>query len=153
MRCHWTIIIFFFSVFGFSLELLAQCPPGLTSRTLVDSGPSGTRYNLVIMGDGFRQAEQGDFDNLVNDLVRDLFQIDVYATHQTAFNIYRVNVVSTDSGIDHPEKNMFVDNALGLAYNNDNIQRCIFPATSADTTAILDAAACAPDHDVILAVS
>ena len=50
-----------------------------------------------------------------------------YATH---FNVHRIDVVSNESGVDHPERTVFRDTAFDAAYNCGGIQRliCISPA-------------------------
>ena len=68
---------------------------------MVNGSPS-TKYNIVFLGDGFTAAEQSQFNFKVSQAVEALWQREPYASHMCAFNIYRVNVVSTDSGVDRP---------------------------------------------------
>lgn len=67
---------------------------------LVYAGPPGTKRNLVIVGDGFANGDQDAYNQKVQDLViNGVFQQDLFYEDQQAFNIYRVNLISTDSGV------------------------------------------------------
>lgn len=75
-----------------------------TLTTLVKNGPKSSKINLVIIGDGFRAgADQTAYNNFVRDVViRDMFdetRDGAYREIMGAFNIYRVNAPSAESGI------------------------------------------------------
>lgn len=69
---------------------------------VVDHGDDALRFAIVILGDGYRTSEltkyHADVDNFVNTLRATAPFNDVWC----AINIYRVDVVSTDSGADDP---------------------------------------------------
>jgi hypothetical protein len=66
------------------------------------SGLTENRWNLVILGDGFRhtKAAQSKFRGSVTRFVRKLKATEPYKSHWGAINVYRIDVVSTDSGAD-----------------------------------------------------
>ena len=67
---------------------------------LVSAGPPGTKRNLVVVGDGFAAGDQDAYNQDVQNLViNGLFQQDLFYEDQQAFNVYRVNLISTDSGV------------------------------------------------------
>lgn len=67
---------------------------------LRQAGPVGLKRNLVIIGDGFTAADQAAYNTYVdNTLMRDVFGRDYYAENAAAFNIYRINLESVDSGV------------------------------------------------------
>lgn len=76
----------------------------LGTTKVVDHGPDSQRYNLVFLSDGYRASEISQFEQDVNDFVAYLFTVAPFddLDLQCAFNIYRVNVSSTDSGADDP---------------------------------------------------
>lgn len=68
--------------------------------TLRLAGPPGLKRNLVVIGDGFTAADQPIFNSYVeNTLMRDVFGRDYFAEDASAFNIYRINLESVDSGV------------------------------------------------------
>ncbi len=64
------------------------------------AGPVGQRRNIAIIGDGFAAAEQATYNQWVTDnVLRDLMRRDYFHEDASAFNIFRVNLESVDSGI------------------------------------------------------
>jgi hypothetical protein len=73
-----------------------------TVTQLFDSGPRGRKFNVAIVGDGFRDTttDQDLFNNYVQDVVlRDLLTRDVHPEILNSMNIFRINTYSVDSGI------------------------------------------------------
>jgi hypothetical protein len=68
---------------------------------ILSSGPPGTKVNIAVLGDGFADgADQDIYNAKVNDLLLNgLFKHDYYFEDIQAFNIYRVNLISVDSGV------------------------------------------------------
>jgi hypothetical protein len=77
-------------------EAIAQ-----TATTLLTSGPSGSKKNLVIIGDGFQTGNGQDAFNkyVTNTIMRDMFGEGPLRESMNAFNITRVNIDSTDNGV------------------------------------------------------
>ena len=70
---------------------------------VVDHGPSSARWNLVIVGDGYRASELTQYHTDVQNFLTTFratppFDGELFC----GINIYRVDVVSTDSGADDP---------------------------------------------------
>ena len=64
------------------------------------AGPPGTKRNLAVFGDGFAAADQTAYNTWVdNVLIRGVFGHDYFSEDASAFNIYRVNLESVDSGV------------------------------------------------------
>jgi hypothetical protein len=64
------------------------------------AGPPGVKRDLVVMGDGFTAADQPVFNNYVqNVLLEGVFGRDYFSEDASAFNIYRINLESVDSGV------------------------------------------------------
>ncbi|HOO53436.1 MAG TPA: M64 family metallopeptidase [Methanothrix sp.] len=68
---------------------------------LLLSGEAGTKVDLAILGDGFAAGDdQTIYNNAVKDLVlHGVFSNDFFLENKSAFNIYRVNLISHDSGV------------------------------------------------------
>jgi hypothetical protein len=64
------------------------------------AGPVGTKRNLAILGDGFAAADQATYNNWVQTTLMDgVFGRDYFFEDASAWNIFRVNLESVDSGI------------------------------------------------------
>jgi hypothetical protein len=64
------------------------------------SGPPGTKKNIAVLGDGFAEADQTVYNDLVDALLLEgVFGHDYFYEDKQAFNIYRVNLISNDSGV------------------------------------------------------
>ena len=69
---------------------------------IVDHGPDNARWNLVIMGDGYQTGQLAQYHNDVQSFVTTLFATAPFGDLQSAINVHRVDVSSTDAGADDP---------------------------------------------------
>ncbi len=106
-----------------SLVLAAAVPARAQTVTeLLRNGPNAEKFNLVIIGDGFQTgADQTTFNTFVqNTVIRDLFdetRDGAYREVMGAFNIFRVNANSVDSGITLVDTNGKVTTARNTAFD------------------------------------
>jgi hypothetical protein len=70
--------------------------------TIVDHGAAKSRWNLVIMGDGYRDAELATFATDADNVVAKLKATAPYRDLWPLINVFRIDVRSTDSGADDP---------------------------------------------------
>ena len=64
------------------------------------AGPPGTKRNIAVLGDGFAAADQAAYNQWVDDtLIKGVFGHDYFSEDASAYNIYRVNLESVDSGV------------------------------------------------------
>lgn len=67
---------------------------------ILNSGPPGTKFNIAVLGDGFAAGDQTIYNNKVQELLLDgVFSNDYFYEDKQAFNIYRVNLISVQSGV------------------------------------------------------
>jgi hypothetical protein len=69
---------------------------------VVDHGPDNARWNLVIIGDGYRASELAQYHTDVQNFLTTLRTTPPFDELFCGINVYRVDVVSTDSGADDP---------------------------------------------------
>ena len=77
---------------------------------LINNGSPSARWNLVIIGDGYKASELAQFHTNANDVVNSMFATQPFndpgglftAPLANAINVYRIDVSSTDSGADDP---------------------------------------------------
>ena len=89
------------------------------------SGPDENRVNVAILGDGYTRGELGKYANDVERLLAGFFRDQPFADYAAYFNVRRVNVVSNESGADHPARGVYRDTALGAHYDCRDIPRLI----------------------------
>src|SRR5918996_1795962 len=67
---------------------------------ILKSGPPGMKKNIAVLGDGFAAGDQTLYNNKVKELLIDgVFGHDYFYEDAQAFNIFRVNLISNDSGV------------------------------------------------------
>jgi IgA Peptidase M64 len=67
---------------------------------ILRSGPPGTKINIAVVGDGFTAGDQAAYNAKVQDLIIDgVFGNDYFYEDASAFNVYRVNLISNESGV------------------------------------------------------
>ena len=71
-------------------------------QKIVDHGPDAARYNIVILGDGYRAAEMAKYHTDAQAFVDALHQAAPFGDLWCALNVHRIDVTSTDSGADDP---------------------------------------------------
>ena len=71
---------------------------------IVDNGSPAERFNLVIVAEGYQDtvADMTQFANDAQQYVMRLFATPPFDGLQNAFNVFRIDVASTDSGADDP---------------------------------------------------
>jgi hypothetical protein len=146
------------------LNLMRLCNARANSNSmtqLLSSGPPGTKINIAVMGDGFAA---GDDQILYNKEVKDLlihgvFQNDFFLEQKSAFNIYRVNLISHDSGVGtrtYDNGNLIStvtkNTALGIYFiGSASLSHCWLEDGPNSGTLIDNALnQWVPDHDLIL---
>ncbi len=64
------------------------------------AGPVGAKRNLAVLGDGFAAADQTAYNNWVQTtLIEGVFGRDYFYEDASAWNIFRVNLISVDSPV------------------------------------------------------
>jgi IgA Peptidase M64 len=64
--------------------------------------PRNRAFNVVLLAEGFTNAQQNDFNNACTAFVNAFRATPPFDELSPAINIFRVNVSSTDSGADDP---------------------------------------------------
>ncbi len=72
------------------------------TTTIVDNGPGNERWDLVVLGDGYREAELDDYHGHVDTFVATFLATPPFPDSADAINVHRVDIVSTDGGARRP---------------------------------------------------
>ncbi|MFT5223857.1 MAG: hypothetical protein ACI867_002184 [Glaciecola sp.] len=119
-------------------------------HTLHESGPSDNRFDLVIVGDGYTAQEQELFHAHARAKMAAIAGIEPFTTYLDFVNIWMVDVVSTESGVDNdPFPGAPVDTALDMEFWCQGIERLL----CVDQGKATAAAAAAPEVDHVLVLA
>lgn len=112
-------------------------------QTVLANGTTQTRYDMVILAEGYQAAQQAQFDQDVTTFLTALFQTEPYQTFAAYYNVHTVFRASVDAGADQPDVTppIFVDTAYDATYNTGGVDRCLYIG---DTALALADAALAP---------
>jgi IgA peptidase M64/VWA domain-containing protein len=69
---------------------------------VVDHGPENSRWDLVVVGDGYRASELTAYHTHVQNFINALRTTPPFNELFCGINVHRIDVVSTDSGADDP---------------------------------------------------
>ncbi len=100
--------------------------------TVLQNGSVADKYDIVFIGDGFRLEEQDLFNQKVEEAVNGMRDRSPYKEYMCSFNIWRVNVISEESGCDHPLQNIYKNTELNCTYGDNtpgNPERLITTST------------------------
>ncbi len=125
-------------------------PDGTHATAVLVNGSTTLKYDIVFVGDGFTSstADQDKFNNAVLAALDALRHKAPYSTNICAFNVWRVNVISAESGIDHPITGVSKNTELNCTFGDDvgTPERVIYSTTPDRVT---EAANYAPAFDAI----
>ena len=96
---------------------------------IVDNGSPADRFNVVLVAEGFQNFELPSFATLASQFATHMFSMDPFMAYSDAFNIYRLDVASDDSGADDPAAcggtGTTVDTYFDASYCNSGIRRLL----------------------------
>ena len=105
MRCMWVVLVVC------AIESTAE-----PVTTLIDNGDPMQRIDVVVLGDGFTASEMDAFRVHATEMADGLLADPSLRNYAPFFNVHTIEVVSNESGADHPELESDKDTALGAAY-------------------------------------
>jgi hypothetical protein len=121
-----------------------------TVTPLHQSGPSSNRLDIVILGDGYTEAQLGLFHQHAEAKWRDISGTEPFTTYASYFNVWMVDVVSPQSGVDNdPTPPTQRDTALDMQFWCNGTERLL----CVNQTKAQAAAAAAPGVDQILVLA
>jgi hypothetical protein len=100
---------------------------GTGAVRLHGAGEASERLDLVILSDGFTADELGAFADAADAVVAHLLTLEPWSTYRDLLGIWRVDLASAESGVDHPEwpEPADRDTPLGCSYACDGVQRLV----------------------------
>jgi hypothetical protein len=93
---------------------------GLKYQPILSSGDSSSRVDLVIMGDGYSEDYQDEFNEKVDGFVAGLLALEPFVSWSCGMNIWRINVISETYGIYDPVRRNHAETALDTRFAKSN---------------------------------
>lgn len=105
------------------------------------SGPSPNKVDLLILGDGYTQADMKKFEADARRLADHLFQVSPFRERANDFNVWGLAVPTQESGVSRPSTGVHHASALGTRYDIFGSERYVL---TLDNRALRDIAQYAP---------
>lgn len=109
--------------------------------SLQNSGPSASKVDFLIMGDGYTAAEMKKFEADARRLLEILFATSPFKERRKDFNVWALCPPSARSGISRPSTGVHINSPLGTTYDAFGSERYVL---TFDNRAFRDVASFAP---------
>lgn len=94
-------------------------------ETLRQAGPVAERFNIVVLGDGYRTQDQAKLKTDAQGIIDYVFGVTPLKQYAAFFNVKLLHVISNENGADNGSYGAMRDTALGAYFNCDNIDRLL----------------------------
>jgi MYXO-CTERM domain-containing protein len=94
-------------------------------ETLRESGPADKRYNIAVLGDGYRAQDQAKLKSDAQDITDYLFEVSPLKQYAKFFNVRLIHVISNEAGADEGAAGGLRDTALNSFFNCGGIERLL----------------------------
>lgn len=105
--------------------LVARGASAAEVETLRQAGPAAERFNIAVLGDGYRAEDQTKLKTDAQGIIDYVFGVTPLKQYAAFFNVKLVHVVSNENGADNGSYGATRDTALGAYFNCDNIDRLL----------------------------
>ncbi|QIS02274.1 hypothetical protein F5X71_08020 [Nocardia brasiliensis] len=113
------------------------------------TGPSSQRFDLVFVGDGYTSAELGKYKDQATSRWNELTQVEPFKSYKNSFNVWAVNVVSQQSGVDNDPRGTYRNTALDMTFWCGGTERLL----CVNENKALQYARLAPEVDQVVALA
>lgn len=145
MRTYQPLSLLLFTILTFTRG------PAQAITKVVDNGPDGQRLVFAVVGDAYKAEEQSKFaTDVSNLLLGGMLAQDFYSAHANAFNVYRVDLTSHDSGVSTPTS--VKNTALQVIFSGD-WNRCWLEESSQTDDLINKALSSIAKYDFVLVMA
>ena len=118
--------------------------------TVFENGPSATKVDLVVLGEGYTRAQQAKFHADVKRLIEALFAEEPFKSRRKDFNVRAIDLASAEGGVNRPNAGVFRRTAVSAEYNIFDSERYVL---TLDNRALRDVAAMSPYEFVEILVN
>jgi hypothetical protein len=125
-------------------------PPDDNVWAVRESGPPPMRVDIVLLGDGYTEAEMDKWHRDARRMADLLFDLSPFKERQADFNVWAVDTPSQRSGVARPSDDVHRRSALRLTYDAFGSERYVL---GFDNRRIREAAAAVPYEAMIIVVN
>jgi IgA Peptidase M64/Peptidase M64 N-terminus len=119
----------------------ADAKPAGRVTTIFENGPSSQKVDLLLIAEGYTEAEAPKFLGDAKRLVTKLFATEPFKSRQRDFNVRALHIPSAKSGVHRPRTRDDRRTAVSTEYNIFDSERYVL---TYDNRALRDAASAAP---------
>ncbi len=112
-----------------------------TVWTLFEHGPSATKVDLLVLGEGYTAAERTKFHADVARLVEAMFAVEPYRSRRQDFNVRAIDLAAPARGVSRPQNGITRRTAFGTSYDIFGTDRYML---AQDNRALRDVASAVP---------
>jgi IgA Peptidase M64/Peptidase M64 N-terminus len=109
--------------------------------TLFENGPASEKVDLLVIGEGYTEAQLPKFHADAQRLVARLFDTEPFKSHKRDFNVRAIDLPSAQSGVNRPRTSDDRRTPTGVEYNIFDSERYVL---TLDNRALRDIASAAP---------
>jgi hypothetical protein len=125
-------------------------PPSDDVWAVLESGPPAEKVDLVLLGDGYTEAEMEKWHADARRMADLLFATPPFEERKADFNVWAIDTPSRRSGVARPSDGVFRRSALRVAYDAFGSERYVL---AFDNRRLREVAAAAPYDAMILVVN
>lgn len=114
-----------FSAFVVASLGIASSARAAQVESLRQAGPVDKRFNIAVLGDGYRTQDQTKLKTDATAIIDYLFKVSPLQQYAQFFNVKLVHVVSNENGADNGSFGATRDTALGAYFNCGGIDRLL----------------------------
>ena len=118
-----------------------QTPALSKTIPILVNGPSAQKVDLLILGDGYTQAEMAKFEADARRLSEHLFKVSPFKERASDFNVWAIAVATRESGVTRPSTGIHHASKLGTRYDIFGSERYVL---TTDNRALREIAQYAP---------
>lgn len=93
--------------------------------TLLTNGPTARRINLVLVAEGYTEAEQAKFGEDASRVADSLLSAEPFLSYARFFNVFSLYVVSEESGSSHPLSGIHKKTFFNSSYDSYGLSRLL----------------------------
>ncbi len=117
---------------------------------LMGNGAPQQKVDIAIIGDGYTTSEMQKLRADAKHFNEAMFATEPFKSYKAAFNVWLVEAVSEEAGIDIPDRNVWKRNILGCRYNTFGLPRYVL---TTENKTLRDVAAAVPYDFVCILVN
>jgi len=121
-RRRWCLLA---AVILFALQAGAVAQTPATIDTLLETGSSSRRFDIVFISEGYTESELPTFRLHVAYAKDVLFSSEPFKEYQNYFNAHALSVASPESGSDHPSRGIFKATYFNSSYESYGLEEAL----------------------------